>query len=471
MADFGSPVAQNVSVSPLQSLSSLLSLKQQQLGLQQQALAIQGAQQDVQTKTAQATQATISASQQKALSQVNWSQFQNEDGSMDLNRASDVALSVAPNEGPGFIQRLGAMSEQSVKTRQAALGLNQEYQDKLRSIFGTWSAGDGNTSDLAVQLEQFRDSLPENSKGAVQQIMDHTLQVMGMPDLLSGKPKTPQDQKAAALAFSRAGLSPEGVSGAGGIATPITGTQYDKNGKLVGTAQSRTTGAVSTPPNQGVEVGLGPTQQIPYQASLAAATSGAGARATGTAGIDVQRANMVSSNIQPSVTAIDLTHQIDALSDQIHSGKFAEAISQAAAAAGEKADTYARQILVKDLGQLKTTATKNSPSDESRMTILSGYPDSSSDPQTIHTAMDLIRGSFKQNLARGQLLNSYQKTHPDLSGFQQADDAFTSKYGPLETEFQSLKTPQERIGFYQRNFRSKEEAAAFKQRLTAANGP
>ena len=49
-------------------------------------------------------------------------------------------------------------------------------------------------------------------------------------------------------------------------------------------------------------------------------------------------------------------------------------------------------------------------------TILSGYPEATSTPETIHRAMDYIRGSFRQQLARGKLLNDYQKKHPDLSG-------------------------------------------------------
>ena len=187
------------------------------------------------------------------------------------------------------------------------------------------------------------------------------------------------------------------------------------------------------------------------------------------AGTDIGRLQQVSSAIAPSAAAIPLTQEIDSLADQIHSGKFAAEISKAAAAVGQSSATYARQILAKDLGQVETRATDfGNPTDKKLGTILSGFPDPTSDNQTIHTAMDYVRGSFRQNVARGQNMLSYQKQHPDAAGFQQSDDQLTTKVDPLTAEYRALGAGAQRQGFLKRNFNSAQEAQAF---VDKSNGP
>jgi hypothetical protein len=172
--------------------------------------------------------------------------------------------------------------------------------------------------------------------------------------------------------------------------------------------------------------------------------------------------------VKSAAAGIQTTQQIDELTDQIHSGKFASWISKQAAAAGMKEDTFARQLLEKDLGIVKTQLTAAAPSDERAATILSGTPDATSDPQTIHGAMDYVRGGFRQNLAQGQNLSAYREKYPDLSGFQNADTKFTGAAGPLVHEFLSLKSPQEQSAFYKRNFGSAQQALDFRNNARAA---
>lgn len=249
MADFGAPVAQNVNVNPnggIQTLSGLLQLQQQR--------------QQLQTQTAEAYQATQTATERRALAQIPWKSFQNDDGSFDMDKVSNAALSVAPTTGQDFVTRFAQMAEGGAATKKAYYSLNQDYQNSIRSTLGAWAGDpDSNLADLAKQRDILVDNAPKSSKAAVAQLMDHTLGIMSAPNLMDGSPKTVQQQKQQALMYSRAGLGPSEVVGAGGTSTPATGTTVGPSGQLVGTAQSRTTGTVS-PAGGGVSLGLSPQQ-------------------------------------------------------------------------------------------------------------------------------------------------------------------------------------------------------------------
>ncbi len=249
MPDFGSPVAQNVNVNPAQGIATISGL----LGLKQQHIAIEQA-------AAEAYQARQSAEERQKLTQIPWKSFQNADGSFDVDKISKAALSVAPTTGQEFVGRFEKMASGAAETKKAYHSLNQQYQDSLRSAFGSW-AGDPNaeTVDLQKQLELVSDNAPESSRAAIKQIADHSMQVLTGPDLITGSPKTMAQQRQGALAFSRAGLGSSEVSGPGGVSTPITGTQILPSGQAAGTVQSRQGGGLATA-GEGVSLGLSPAQ-------------------------------------------------------------------------------------------------------------------------------------------------------------------------------------------------------------------
>jgi hypothetical protein len=218
--------------------------------------------------------------------------------------------------------------------------------------------------------------------------------------------------------------------------------------------RSPATGALSAAP--------GSNDAINPPSSAVAATTKRGLEG---AGSDFDRANQVSAAVAPANQTITLTKEVDDLADQVKSGKFADAISKAAAAAGLESDTYARQLLKKDLGRIQATATEGAKSDQRQATVLSGLPDATSDTRTIHTSMDFTRGVARQDLARGALLNSVKAKDPNLRGFQHADDVLTSTTDPLMHEFNSLQTPQQRVDFYKRNFSQRQDAEAFTNKV------
>ena len=295
--DFGSPVAQNVNVNPqqgLQTLSSLLGLKQQQIGIQQ-------AQQQLQSQTAEATVAKITAQQTQNLSQINWHQYIKPDGSYDIDSAEQAALQAAPNIGPQFVSRLADMSQSGVALKKSLYGLNQNYQDTVRATQGTWGADPKATpSDLATQLEAIEENAPDSAKTPMRGIIDNTLKLLSGPQLLTGAPKGLAQQKAEAVGFARAGLSPESVGGAGGIATPAAGTA-NTGTAIIPTATNRETGitsAANAPPV--ARVGLAPTLVTQPGTGAPAIASGTGqvqplgqnaAPAAGGAGAAPQKTN------------------------------------------------------------------------------------------------------------------------------------------------------------------------------------
>lgn len=255
MTDFGSPVAQNVQPpnpgAGLQTLASLMSLKQQQLGIARQQIGLQEAQQQLSSETSAATVAAVNSQQTKALSQLNPKQWLKPDGSLDVDAATQDVMQVAPNLGPDYLARLQSMAQGSVATKQAYLSLNSDLQKGLRDIFGTW-AGDpkAKPSDLAQQLQAWQETLPTGLQDAGQQIEDHVLKTLTGPNLVTGAPHSVNEQKAAALGYARAGLAPTEVGGPQGLATPIAGT-VNTGTQVLPTTTNRemaVTGPANAPP-------------------------------------------------------------------------------------------------------------------------------------------------------------------------------------------------------------------------------
>ncbi len=450
------PVANTVTPpNPQQSLGNLSSI----LGIRQQQQALQTGQYLQQSAQASAQQDQQKNRELQALSQftINASKdptYQNPDGSLNVQKFQQGANAVAPTYGQAYIGQATSNASQSIANRSALLGLTNEQRQTAGQIFGSLAA------DPTANHEKFLDAVEQarevsNDPGyqrSVDAMLLHAPQTAGMPDA-----QVSQTFRQFARNAANATAAPDAGLSAPGPTTLVQGPSGQTPMNL--NSASPTYGAV------GKDVGLSLPQQIAFQAAGARAS----ASGTGAAGIDTDRANMVSANIQPSNAGIQLSQSIDDLADQVYSGKVTDAISKAAAALGISPGTYARQLLKKDLGQLQTIATKSAPSDEARTTILSGYPEATSDPQTIHTAMDYLRGSLRQNVNRGQLLNSYQKQHPDNSGFQHADDALTSSMDPLMTEYKSLPAGAARQGFIRRNFKSAQEAQGFVDKVNGAS--
>ncbi len=409
-------------------LSQIYAAKQARQNLQTGAIQQQTA--SAESQQAQQRNAELQALSKFTQGAISDPSYQLPDGSANVQKYQQGAMAVAPTYGQAYIGQASSNFKEAVETRRTMQALasdqNADSGNMLQGLAGNPNA---TRSDLMNAIEQRRSN---NKDPAYNRALDNMLLSFGAGDIAGSAAKGLASLKGMSL------QTPSTVDTGTNI-QPVAVSQFAGNGQAPGAMTP--TGA-------------------PIKKDIAGVAS-ASARATGVAGSDIDRANQVSGNIAPSAAAIPLTNEIDDLADQIHSGKFADAISKAAAAAGLQTSTYARQLLAKDLGQVQARATDHAPTDSSRSTILSGYPEATSDPQTIHTAMDYIRGSFRQNVARGQLLQSHRTAHPDLTGFQRADDDLTSRLDPLHAEYQALPPGPARQGFLRRNFKDANEAQAF----------
>jgi hypothetical protein len=76
--------------------------------------------------------------------------------------------------------------------------------------------------------------------------------------------------------------------------------------------------------------------------------------------------------------------------------------------------------------------------------------------------MDMTRGFARQDLALGSLREKAAKaTGGQMNGFQGDYAHATAAASPLMHEYLAL-SPQEQVGFFQRNFKTKDQAKAFR---------
>jgi hypothetical protein len=456
VADFPAPVATQIKPpDPMQGINTMSGI----LGLQQQRQALQTGQytQDTAQANAQMTQ------QDAANRQAAGSFFKNfdiakhhgDDGTLDLDSAlTSPEFKATGDASPEIAKSLLAIKNSQLQAKTGLAALN----GTLRGQFSSQVAGLAQDPDVKAGNQ--------TGSGKVLDALDQFGKVGG-PDAqrvagIYGQVlrNTPPAKMAQALQNLQLQAKSAGEQ------LPTT-TAIDTGPTIQGGSVAPGTGAI-TPAGPPVRKDLAPTEQIPYKAAATSATASAASRATGVAGSDIDRANQISANIKAAPAGIQTTQQIDDLADQIHSGKFAAWVSKGAASVGLSEATYARQLLEKDLGIVKTQLTSAAPSDSRAATILSGTPEATSDPQTIHGAMDYVRGSFRQNQAQGKNLSAYKAKHPDLGGFQSADDALTGGAGPLVHEFISLKGKDQQAAFYRRNFSNAQQAKEFRDKARAS---
>lgn len=158
MADFGAPVATSVNVNPnqaVQTLSGLLSIKQQQQALQTGAY-------EQQATAAKASQAQQENQELQALSQftrtaVQDPTFRKEDGSLDMEKFQKGAATVAPVYGQAYIGQATSNANAMIDNRKALLGLSNDQRRTLGNYFGAVAAKpDATREDFLDAAERAR---------------------------------------------------------------------------------------------------------------------------------------------------------------------------------------------------------------------------------------------------------------------------------------------------------------------------
>lgn len=420
-------------------LSSILGIQQQRQQLQNQALEIQ--QNQIKTQAAKDSNDYFSS--------FDPTQWVAPNGTTDVTGIMSKDPGYQKLTGAGKVQvtgQLQAIQGKQIENMSAMAGMDRDAVTNFSQLIGANSARPEVQNDtpegrtlLQTAVQNYAMQGPEQAK------------IAG----IYGKAfQTPE------LGGAKQGHLGPAANAIAAQAQTVSQQQAQSNPQDVTNAQNQhinrapATGALSAPP--------GSNDNINPPTSTVAATTKRGLEG---AGSDFDRANQVSDAVAPASSTIMSSQQVDDLADQVHSGKFAEWISKGAAAVGQSSDTFARQLLEKDLGAIKDSATKGAKTDQRQATVLSRFPEATSDPRTIHTAMDLTRGIARQDLARGNLLNSVKAKDPSLKGFQHADDVLTSQTNPLMHEFNALPPGAARQEFYKRNFTSRKDAEDFTNKV------
>lgn len=438
---------------PMRGINTLSGI----IGLQQQRQQLQTGQYLQQTAAAAAAANQQNTKEKMGLAKLLQDPKGNgilDDNNQPTPNAQAIIMGVAPTTGAEHYDNIVKAAQSKVAYNTSVNNLNASERAEIGSaMLARLYDPDAKPADVTGALDAVlaaKTGTPVEDDyrriiGTQKQILNHTA---SQP---SGQIAPPGQEQ-----WRRAGI---------GLATALSPqlAKPDTSGvNLVGAHQPGATSPVtggftaSGPPIRNV---LGPTDMPGYKAQVASATEYAG----GGSAADVARANEVSSLAQPARATIRLTQQVDQLAQEINSGHLAAMTAGGANYLGFSSVAEARTQLQKDLGQLRGAVASRAGSDQRASEILEGYPTDTTPENTIHAAMDYIRGSARQNIARNQLLERTGRP-----GFQQADSAMTSRVDPLMHEFMSL-TPEQRPAFYRRNFQNPQEAQKFKDSVKAVS--
>lgn len=459
MSDFGTPVAAGVNPgNPLQTIGSLLSLKRQQQGLVQQ-------QQEIQGQAAQVQQEQLKAHEQQGIQDFfkSWDPSQHiaGDGTTDTESArQSPAYQNAGNAKPAIDLKLAEIKQAQLQNKQSLTTLNgdnlRQYGQVMQSLTQDPDVK-ADKADPVTGVNVGRIKVTEALKNFSQLGPDAARVAQIYAPITQHAPPGKLASGVTAMA-----LQGQDIAGQQSQTNPQT-VSADVGPALKFGTVDKSTGVPNFNNGPTLAKGLAPTDQPGYRADVASATS----RAGGTAGSDIDRSNEVSGLQQSSAAAIPLTHRIDQLAHELWSGHLSKMLSETGNYLGYSSVNEARSQLNKDLGQVKGLAIQRAGSDSRAATVLEGYPTDTTPEGTVHAAMDYIRGTARQNLARGQLLSDYQKNDPQgLRGFQAADNILSRTTDPLAHEYLSL-SPEQQKGFYRRNFSTPQEAQDFKNHINA----
>lgn len=452
MADFGSPVVQPPD--PNQGLNSLSSL----MGLQSKKIAIAKQQQDLQTgmalqqtARAQAQQETQTANQRSAIANVmqnfDPTQHVGSDGTLNLDAVlTDPKLrAAAGDQFPAVAKQFADIKNTQLDAKSKLASLNGELRGQFTSAIGSLAsdpdvqagnpAGAGKVQEAVNNFAQTGGPDAARVAAAYAPVLQHA-----PPGKLGSILQNIQLQ--ATDASRQADLqNPQPISNA-------AGQNINRN---------KRTGAETAPE-------LGPGVTNPASSTVAGATN----RQVSTGNADVDTANQVVAGQRDAKANIDLTKRIDQLSEVVSPGAAPAKVSQALGALGLQDINQARTELQKDLGRLRGNVAGRAGSDQRAASILEGLPTDTSPTQTIHQAMDVTRGMAKQDLALGKLRDkNAASTNGQMTGFQGDYAHAVSAASPLMHEYLSL-SPADQVGFFKRNFATKEQAKAFRDQAESA---
>jgi hypothetical protein len=420
MADFGAPVAQNVNVNPqqgIQTLSGLLGLKQQQIGIQQQ-------QQQLQTQTAEAQQAQQKNQELQQLAAftkaaVNDPNYRLPDGSPDVTKFSADAMMAAPTYGQAYLGNTISNFKEGVASRQALQNLNNDQRTQLANALMPATKPGTTPSELLDVVAKAR---ALNTDPGYQRMIDNSV--------LGADRGNPADAAARAVSMltGKPLVAPQQVDVGGQVLTGTTPTMGSGTGTF-------------TPSGQAIQKTLAPTQTVPYQQAVAGAT----AAASGGAAVDVQRFNGITNAAATAQTGVALADQVAELAQQVRTGELSQDWANKLTVLKQSDPSItARQMLAKYAAQLKTTATSGAATDAERAQIDQGMPSPETmNPQAVQQAAQYLHGYFRMSQARGINALQHVGATGTPAGLTQSDTAFMQSKDPFVYAFKDMNRAQQ----------------------------
>lgn len=441
----------------LNAYSTLLGLQHQRVGLEQQ-------QQELSQQTSQATVAGQGAKENQNLARLLSDPVGNGITDKEGNPLPDAQqkiLSVAPTTGAANYQKV-------VEAARAKVGFQSDLTTlsaAQRAQVGSVLSADNSTGASREQSVQNLIQLARDNPSLTGVAMRAVAMLPSQPHS-TGNPQ--QDEQAQAQhqkeltdarnGFGRAVVGPENAAS---LNMPIVGTQYDKTGNLVGTAQSRTTGEFGQAGGQtgaGMKVGLGPTQTVPYQAAVAGAAAQAGGLGAGTSKIDVDTYNKALTAGAQSSTIMDLAKRVEREAGEARTGKFSQEFANRLTAFQQhNPGATAIQVLQKDAANLKTMAEAGLSTDAERAQVGAGLPSPETmGPDALQKAARYWQGYAKMTGGRRDVALSNQGP----AGYAVKDAEYMKGASPGAYEPKQTATSAQLADYARRKGISVEQARA-----------
>lgn len=464
MPDFGSPVAQNVDINPLRTLGDILSLKQKQVGLQQQ-------QQVLKSETAQAQQQTQTAGQRGALAgfyqHFDPTKHVGTDGTLDLDAVlTDPKIrQAAGDQFPEVMQQMIATKNGQLQTKQQLANLNGTLRDQFSSAVGSLRTDPDVVADNNVGRGKVLDAMHnfgETGGPDAQRIAQTYGSVIQHVPKGNLKDTLSNFQLQAMSAGEQAGRQ------APNYAQVDTGPNVE-----VRNVNPQAAGGDQMPAS--FRKAPGPTQTIPYvrAASNAGTTGGTEASNDADAYSQIREAGNRSAQIK------GLTQEVERLAGDVQTGAKSEGTAKLWSTLSQTLGlpvataTDRRILLGKYAAQLRMQSSANAGTDMARTEIEQAMPNPETmPPEAIKEAARYIRGTADVSAARLRNADKFQKSNGSVNGLRSTDNDFMRNADPRVFQYKGLAPGPERQAFLREHFTDKNgkpDAQAVNEFLAKAN--
>lgn len=431
------------------TLNSILGIQSKRLALQKQAQDLQIGAQNLETGAA--TQQTAQAGAQEAQQKMQERQLLQsvmKSGVDDQGRSIyNDKNEVDPDKLASFAGRRLPLTGQDVMQ-----GLIKTKSDTTALASAIGDLTDKNRTQVSGVVRSFVNNPNANSESINAALTDYAKQnpsaataVLSMQDLVKhyDSAQGMKDKNALLLHLSQQ-FGPQSQTAQENA--PAAGTN------LAGqpTITNKMTGETSLAPNS-----------TGYRAPTPPEIAGQTTRQTDAATADIATSNKVIDAQRDAANNIVLTKRVDQLAEIVNPGALPTVVKRYLSATGMTSVAQAQEELKKDLGTLRGTVALSAGSEGRANVALEGFPESTAQTQTLHVAMDKVRGLNRQTLALGKMQQANaQSTGANMQGFNGEYAHATEAANGLMHEYLSL-SPGEQVDFVKRNFTKKADARQF----------